>query len=360
MTCTEPSLENNTGHTAAQVFAKMARAFEAAASEYPDLLRQYPCTFAGRPAMIRTVGRRCARHLVPPLSHLIDERAGFPELDLMIDVWDAEETGIPYPGPPVPSELLWTEFGHIVGEPDQQFLACLRPNLYSWIDRSGHRIIGCSPNGDRFTLYERAKPFLFPLLLWHGDRNAQVIHAALVEKGGRGVLIVGREGAGKTTTALACVQAGFNYLADDYVALKEEGRFFHGYSIYNSTWLDETHVTHFPPLRAHMFAGHEAKRPVLLSEVWPDRLSRVATIRMVVIPLVGNGSACTVRPASRREALFAVAPTSIAKRPGTSQRDLDRLGRLVESAPLHVLELGDDVRDAGLVVGGLLAAECAR
>lgn len=349
------AMENDTDHAPRRVFTEMKAAFDAVASSHPALLREHPSTVAGRPAMIRTVGRRCVQYLVPPFAHLVEDRSQPTAAELTIDVWDAEETGVQYPGPHVPSDLVWPGFGHVVWERDQQFLGCLRPNLYSWIDRQTGHMVACTPNGSRFTLYERAKPFLYPLILWHGDRNAQVIHAALVEKAGRGVLIVGREGSGKTTVALACVEAGFNYLGDDYVALAEEDGVFRGHSIYNSAWIDEAHAEQFPALRAHMIPGREPKRPVLLTGVWPDRLGRDATIEVVLIPTISEGAESFARPASGREALFAVAPTSMTKRPGTSQADLNRLGRLVESARLHVLELGADIRNVGSIVDELLS-----
>ena len=45
------------------------------------------------------------------------------------------------------------------------------------------------------------------------------LHAALLERDGKGVLVVGESGAGKTTTALALGRAGFTLMTDDIVFL---------------------------------------------------------------------------------------------------------------------------------------------
>ena len=75
-------------------------------------------------------------------------------------------------------------------------------------------------SSERLSLYERGKPFRVLLSVWLHDRGVQVVHAALVARGDRGVLLPGRGGAGKTTSALTCLLAGFRYLGDDYVGLE--------------------------------------------------------------------------------------------------------------------------------------------
>lgn len=52
------------------------------------------------------------------------------------------------------------------------------------------------------------------------------LHAACVEMGGRGVLLCGESGAGKSSLAFACARSGWNFLSDDNSAIvrKREGR----------------------------------------------------------------------------------------------------------------------------------------
>ena len=61
----------------------------------------------------------------------------------------------------------------------------------------------------------RAHPGAFALSAWLAGQGLQVMHAAAVAFGGRGVLLVGPGGAGKTTSALACALAGGDFLGDD-------------------------------------------------------------------------------------------------------------------------------------------------
>ena len=67
-----------------------------------------------------------------------------------------------------------------------------------------------------------------------GSQCVLVLHAGFVANPGHGVLFAGKAGAGKTTAALSCVWAGFDYLGDDYVGIKGlKGGNFDGYRIHN-------------------------------------------------------------------------------------------------------------------------------
>jgi hypothetical protein len=51
-----------------------------------------------------------------------------------------------------------------------------------------------------------------------------VLHAACLLSGGKGLLVSGRPGAGKTTLAVHLMEAGFEYAADDVVLIAPDGR----------------------------------------------------------------------------------------------------------------------------------------
>src|SRR5262249_49065941 len=69
----------------------------------------------------------------------------------------------------------------------------------------------------------RAHPGAPALSAWLAGRGLQVLHAAAVAFAGRGVLLVGPGGAGKTTAALACALAGGDFLGDDLCAVEAGG-----------------------------------------------------------------------------------------------------------------------------------------
>jgi hypothetical protein len=60
-------------------------------------------------------------------------------------------------------------------------------------------------------------------LSFQAKPHAGVLHAALLQRGGRRVLITGRQAAGKTTLALRLVQAGYELEGDEHVFLESDG-----------------------------------------------------------------------------------------------------------------------------------------
>ena len=63
---------------------------------------------------------------------------------------------------------------------------------------------------------ERGAPFRLIFHWWGASRARVLAHAGAVGLDGQGVLIVAPGGGGKSSTSLACVEAGFVYAGDDY------------------------------------------------------------------------------------------------------------------------------------------------
>jgi hypothetical protein len=234
----------------------------------------------------------------------------------------------------------------ILGAADDRFVGCQRPGIVAWVDRHNRHIVVCVERSEDLPLYDLGKPLLFPLLLWHGDRGMEVIHACLISKDGRGVLLAGRGGIGKSTSALTCIESGFGYLGDDYIALESaaDGS-FRGHSLYSSTWLMADNVGRFPQLAPHVIYAPRPDREkslVLLADVFPDRLGAVVPIHALLIPRVCGVSSPRLRAASKAEALFALAPKSLILLPSSGAKGLENLLRLAERVPCFWLEVGAD------------------
>jgi hypothetical protein len=57
----------------------------------------------------------------------------------------------------------------------------------------------------------------------HDRPRSGIIHAALLRRGGRRVLIAGSKGAGKTTLSLHLIHAGYDFEGDEHVFIESEG-----------------------------------------------------------------------------------------------------------------------------------------
>jgi hypothetical protein len=232
-------------------------------------------------------------------------------------------------------------YGEISGAPGDRFVGCAQPRLSAWLDRKEARLVGSTPDARSFGLEERGKPFHFLLLLWCGDTGAEVLHAGLVARQGRGVLVGGKQDAGKSTVTLSCTLGGFSYLGDDYIPL-EEGYF--GNSLYAAAWLGDN-LKRWPQLQKG--ALHDRSRPGQKSLVLLKRaglapaMARQVPIHHILLPRTRAGPS-SLEPASPQEALDALSPTSLARLPNAGLSSQARLYDLTSSLPCWHLNLGDD------------------
>jgi len=335
-------------------FHRMRAAFDGAWISHPDRRSEAFCTFAGRGARIRVVGQRLSEQMAQAFQHLLTKE-NHTRVALEIDLWDEGDTSIscPVKSEPINDQQLkansYIEFGLVFGSLEDRYIGCQRPQMITWLDRSDQHLVGCVSRPDTLALYDRGKPLHFSLLLWHRDQGAEVIHAALVSMHGEGVLFAGKGGAGKSTSALACLEEGFDYLGDDYIALEArcDGS-FQGHSLYSSTWFMADDLMNFPRLIPHAIYHEQPKREktlVPLSRVFPGQLATSARIKALVLPRVTGLASARIRPASKRDALFALAPTSILLLPSSGATALDKLARLTERVPSYWMDVGRNLKE---------------
>lgn len=332
---------------ARETFDDLAAGFELAVGRFGPasvLIRHY--TLAGRPARVRVLGSRLAEALDRPFRHLRRGPAADADVRLFIDMWDEAETGMGVPGIEAAPDLAAR--GQVTASEDARILIHERAQTVAGFDRAARRVVGWVGDARHLTLYEQGRPLHSALLLWHQDRRVQPVHAGLVSLDGQGILLGGQGGSGKSTTALMCLKAGFQYQADDYVGVERTPDGYVGHSMYSSTHLEPHHIERFPWLQPHAIPGSlpgEDKSLVLLADAKPDGLSAQASIRALALPCVVDAEATRVRPASRLEALLRLAPSTLLQLPHAcaTPDGLGRLGDMVETIPTFWLELGRDM-----------------
>jgi hypothetical protein len=348
-------------------FTAMKTAFAQAANIVRTGFHDSYYRFAGQGVRARIVGDELAEQFTHPFAHLETSDIPPPTSRLIIDLWDEEVTGIPCPVASAHDDIRSKRVvgdGVFTASPDGRFVGYHFRQSMTWLDRKARHIVGWTASGKRLSLYERGKPLHLLLSVWYHDQDMQVIHAGMVSRNGQGVLFPGMGGSGKSTSTLACLSSGFDYLGDDYIGLQASpDSTFMGHSIYNSTWLEPDHMAHFPLLSPHAIYGRhpgEDKCLILLSHLFPKQLSPGAQIRVLALPRIADASTTRFFPASRGDALLQLAPSSLlalAPRPGV--RGFQILTQLVKSVPSYRLELGRDLTEIPRRVKDLLT-EVAR
>jgi hypothetical protein len=311
----------------------------------------------GHDVCVRTIPEQDARRLRPALGHLAMPEAPASAAGLTISAWN----GATPSAPPVLADLLrrlradWRlECGprgevlelHSVGI---SAIYNAGPNVLSVVDFETNRGWLLKLDDDAFPYWEVGSPFRFLLHEWFAARGLQYVHAAAVGTERGGVLLVGKGGSGKSTTALLCATAGMQYAGDDYCLIDPSRAWAH--SLYNTGKLKGTEdYARLPELKGlstnpdSFERGGADKAVYFLDAIWPDHVVAGMPLQAIVVPQITGQAASSVEPCSAFDALVAMLPSTVAQLPAAANEDCDRMVALAEKLPAYLLHLGTDTR----------------
>lgn len=338
----------------------------ATVADVPTIERRYrfgPCT-----ARLRFAGPSLLDALGPAIAHVLVDDDDDAPIDLTIDLWDSASTGAPL-SPLVEFMRQRIAYDHyqfltprheIRGIDNDRVPATLDQwsGALSTYDRTSAHGVYWVESADAVPYFERAAP-LRTMLSWAlADRGLQSVHAAAVGGPAGGVLLAGRGGSGKSSTALRCLAAGMGHLADDYCLVGTDGG-IHAFSLYGVAKLDGiADLQRMPTFLPHVVnpeAAGEEKLMMYLADGFADRLQRSFPVRAVLVPRVTDEPDTTIEAISPAAALRALGPTTLLQRPGAGDDAMRAMSAIVRGVPCHELRLGTRSEQIPSVIGDLLS-----
>lgn len=333
-------------HERARVIGEALAHFEAAtrASAGPTL----DLTIAKRRVRLRFAGEALAERLVPALAHRVGPPSG--HADLTVHLWDRASTGIGMSRAPwSPRELLP---GGRVAEAQALGLEVqcqLDSGLVTILDLTAGVATLWIDDAACISRHEAAAPLRQLFASWFPTQSLCMTHAAAVGWRGRGVLLGGASGSGKSTTALLCLDAGLELAGDDYVLVDpgEGGADPTVHGLYATAKVDAPGVARLPNLVAAFDAspyppGPEDKAIAFLHRHAPERAGRDLALVALLLPVVTGLGETRLEPMSGARALRALAPSTVFQHGGDGRHTLAMLAGLVARLPCFRLALGTD------------------
>ncbi len=312
----------------------------AAAAEAATGVVSHDLDIAGCRIRLNFAGPVLADALLPAVSHRLADGPGPP--DVTLHVWDSASTGVAICPPPV-RQHCFSERGDIWTFHSERFRSAFHWSEYSlslFDEATGTGVFWIrSPDG--LPYWTRASPFrtLFHWIM--RARGAQLVHAAVIGTPAGGVLVTGRGGVGKSTTALACLAAGLDYVGDDYVVLAG-GATMTAHSLYRTAKVNPDQAGRFarfaPALLGGAAVAGEEKAVMFLDAVAPA-LPLVA----VVTPRFGDGPDTVVEPVAPALLIGAATYTTLAQLPHAGQATVEFIGTQLDRLPGYRLVLGHDI-----------------
>jgi hypothetical protein len=342
-------------------FEALHKAFELAASRAGLIERDL--IIAGRRIRLAFAGGALAPLLVPALAHLESPESG--EAEARICVWDDQSTGLRIPGFPW-SALDVRQQGMIAGYNSERIRTVyhgnvMEPPLYgfnalSMFDAESRTALFWVASRARVPWYEPVEP-LRPSLHWALSATGRhFAHAAAVATEHGCVLLAGQGWAGKTTTAMACVEYGFGFLGDNYVVVSVDGSPV-AHSLFCNAKLRPESLALLPELESVVTRMGMAEDEKLLVDFRihrPGQLMLEAPVKALLVVQQMGAGATRVRWASPGEGLIALAPSTIYQLPSNGGAGLRPMADLARRVPTYVLELGPDPASAPPVIADLL------
>ena len=204
--------------------------------------------------------------------------------------------------------------------------------------------------------WELSSP-LRPFLHWiYADIGPRMVHAATLGEDGRGVLIVGPGGAGKSSTVLAGMIGGLRSVGDDYV-LVELGDPPVAFQVYRLVKQDPSGFGRLGldgliarPGAVNWQGKHELAFDALGRGGWTERVS----LHAILVPTIRRAGRTIVSRLRPREAMLALAPSAVFQMPGDRKSGAHFLAKLVRRLPSFRLDLGTEGREIARTIRGFI------
>lgn len=299
--------------------------------------------------------------LVPAMARALQHHARFVGSDtppaLTICIWDGASTGNNIPNLPFEPNSVMRR-GEVAGfQTGRIDLALSRfSDTLSLLDHERNLALFCTREARALPTFENASPLKAILYWWLRAHDIFFVHAGAVGNANGGVLLAGKGGSGKSTTALACLVAGMEYVSDDYCLVTAQPAPY-AFNVYNSAKVTPNSLELLPPLQAIAAKSTlraDEKAVLFLDETPEARLVRGFPLRAILLPRVTGRAEPRLVPTLPNRALSALAISTLLQLPGAGDETLRGLGELTAQLPCFELELGN-AGEVARVIGEWLA-----
>ena len=190
---------------------------------------------------------------------------------------------------------------------------------------------------------------------WFLDEDSSVLHAGAVAGARGAALLVGPGGAGKSSTSVACLEAGLDFLGDDSVLCRigtAEAFSLSACASILAHDLADHHVSLHGAPRSE--TGPDGKVVLDLVAVAPERVMTQAPICALVRLTHCDTPTGRIVPVARSRVMTALAPSSVFNVPTPGRETFSRVSGLVRRLPTYELHLSGNRVEAARLLAGLL------
>jgi hypothetical protein len=196
--------------------------------------------------------------------------------------------------------------------------------------------------------WEEAAPFKAIFNWFLAGTQATLLHAGIVAHRGRGVLLAGPGGSGKSTTVMAAVAAGRGTCGDDLVVVDDEAGAWTGHALYDAVKFFPAEPDGRVPdvFRAAPLQACGDKLLVRYSDVAPGGLVQSVPLTALLQCVVSGQATTTITPLAPGGMLRSLGPPTAFLLRGAESETLRKAAALVRTVPAFTLALGTNPAEA--------------
>jgi hypothetical protein len=310
---------------------------------------------AGSPIEFRFAGPALAAAFSGAFLHLATDLPREPEF--VFHIYDEASTGI---GPPrvrwdLSEQLAHGEVSSLIDA--ERYLHVQQPRRRLLAGhRASRRALVWLADFAEVEAWERGAPLLTLMNWWASGAGYFRIHGGAVGRPEGGVLIVGPGGAGKSHTAISCLESDLVYAGDDHCLLGTAGSPLVA-GLYSTGKLFYADLHRFPLLacrEAEAVPTAEGKAIFFLNSIVPTRLSAGFPLKAILLPKASGKRETTIAPGSTSLAFLHLGPESALRWPSIGRIGFPRLAASLRGLPCYRLETGTDIARIPRVIGAML------
>jgi hypothetical protein len=276
--------------------------------------------------------------------------------------------------PLVLPSLDWRIESHQADDIDEDFIGAWQCDVYACegiltvdLHRNGMLSIdyrqgigrGYLVNPETFHADIRVSYFHFVLTELLKRQGLYTLHATALEKEGRGVLIPGFSGRGKTTACISLLRSGYRCLSDDHPLMKVDEGQIRLLGFPEKVDVTDRSRDFFPELgESSQDKLHQGfmKKYFYIEDIYPGGTAFSCKPRVLILPHIVEESTSHVEPISKRQALEEILPHGLLVYDKTiAQKEFQVLSALIQTVDTYRLFFGKDVLELHRVIEPLIA-----
>ena len=297
--------------------------------------------------------------ILSSIEHLIIEDTYFSDVAYTIHIWDSSSTKVEMPKSPVDMDGV-EDSGELKGYNTERIKSAYfgharSVNLVDLHDREG---IVCFHSSLQIPAFERACS-LRAVFNWIFQYHKKaIVHAAAVGISDRAILIVGKSGYGKSSTALRCLEGGLKYYGDDVCVVSSDDKKAYVHGLYSSGKAFTHDMHHFSSLAAAIPSDKLAideKELFFFNSILPHLMEKKARIQAIVMPHINPNLPIGFEPISYAKVLSVLASSTVNLMPGLTNNIFLQLKKVAQKAPCYQFNLGKDTSQIATEIKSFLS-----